>query len=65
MVHLRYIGNGDVMARKKAVTAEKTPTYSSTCAAMENLKRINMATNIQEKETEIAKHSTKYKVEGN
>ena len=64
MVHLRERGNGDVMARKKAVTAEKTPTSSSTCAAMENLELINMATNIQEKETEIVKHSDKYKVEG-
>ena len=64
MVHLRLSGNGDVMARKKAVTANKTPASSSSCAAMENLESTNLATNIQEKETEIAKHSNKYGVEG-
>ena len=64
MVHLRLSGNGDVMARKKAVTANKTPTCSSTRPDMENLEPMNLATNMQEKETQIERHNNKYRVEG-
>ena len=48
-MHLRLTGNGEVTARKKAVTANKIPTCSITCAAVENLEPMNLATNIQEK----------------
>lgn len=65
MMNLRYSGKGDVTARKNAATAEKRPACCSTRAAMANLEPINMATNMQEKETEIAKHSSKYEAEGN
>ena len=56
-MYLRLTGNGEVTARKKAVTLNKTPTCSITCAAVENPEPMNLATNIQEKETEIAKQS--------
>ena len=62
-VYLRLTGNGEVTARKKAVTTNKTPTCSITCAAVENLEPMNLATNIQEKEIEIAQQSSKYTVE--